>query len=120
MTYQDDRIRGLDAVVLMEVIEHIDPERLPALESTIFEHARPSAVVVTTPNSEYNELYPTLAAGRFRHPDHRFEWTRDELGSWAAGICSRHGYSVEFRTIGDIDERLGSPTQLALFMKVTA
>ena len=120
VTYQDDRIRGLDAVVLMEVVEHIDPERLPALESSIFENARPSAVVVTTPNGEYNELYPTLAAGKFRHPDHRFEWTRDELRSWAAGVCGRHGYAVEFRTIGDIDERLGSPTQMALFTKVTA
>ena len=30
------RHRGLDAVVLMEVIEHIDPERLPALEASVF------------------------------------------------------------------------------------
>lgn len=120
VTYQDDRIRGLDAVVLMEVIEHLDLERLPALESSVFGHARPSAVVVTTPNGEYNELYPTLAAGRFRHPDHRFEWTRDELARWAAGICERHGYSVEFRTIGEIDDQLGSPTQMALFRKVAA
>ncbi len=120
VTYQDNRIRGLDAVVLMEVIEHVDPERLPSLESSVFEHARPSAVVVTTPNGEYNELYPSLAAGKFRHPDHRFEWTRDELGRWAAGICERHGYSVEFRPIGEVDEQLGSPTQMALFRKVAA
>jgi 3' terminal RNA ribose 2'-O-methyltransferase Hen1 len=120
VTYQDDRIRGLDAVVLMEVIEHIDLERLPSLESSVFEHARPSAVVVTTPNGEYNELYPTLAAGRFRHPDHRFEWTRDELARWAAGICERHGYAVEFRAIGEVDAQLGSPTQMALFRKVAA
>jgi 3' terminal RNA ribose 2'-O-methyltransferase Hen1 len=120
VTYQDDRIRGLDAVVLMEVIEHVDLERLPSLESSVFEHARPSAVVVTTPNGEYNELYPTLAAGRFRHPDHRFEWTRDQLGQWAAGICERHGYSVEFRPIGEVDEQLGSPTQMALFRKAVA
>ena len=103
VTYQDDRIGGLDAIVLMEVIEHIDPDRLPSVESSVFGHARPGAVVVTTPNSEYNALYPSLAAGRFRHPDHRFEWTRAEFAAWADGVCERNGYSVEFRTIGDVD-----------------
>jgi 3' terminal RNA ribose 2'-O-methyltransferase Hen1 len=117
VTYQDDRIKDLDAVVLMEVIEHIDPDRLPSVESSVFAHARPAAVVVTTPNSEYNVLYPSLAAGRFRHPDHRFEWTRAEFAAWADGIAGRNGYSVEFRTVGDVDPAAGSPTQLALFRR---
>jgi 3' terminal RNA ribose 2'-O-methyltransferase Hen1 len=117
VTYQDDRIKGLDAAVLMEVIEHIDPERLPSVESSVFAHARPSAVIVTTPNSEFNALYPSLAAGAFRHPDHRFEWTRAEFAEWAKGICDRNGYAVEFRAVGDADPVVGSPTQLALFRK---
>jgi 3' terminal RNA ribose 2'-O-methyltransferase Hen1 len=41
VTYRDDRLAGHDAVVLMEVIEHVDPPRLPALERTVFGHARP-------------------------------------------------------------------------------
>lgn len=117
VTYQDDRIAGLDAVVLMEVIEHVDPERLPSVEAAVFGHAKPGAVIVTTPNAEYNTLYPALAAGRFRHPDHRFEWTRAEFTDWAAGICERNDYSVEFRTVGEVEPTLGSPTQLALFRK---
>jgi 3' terminal RNA ribose 2'-O-methyltransferase Hen1 len=117
LTYQDDRISGLDAAVLMEVIEHVDPERLPSLEKSVFAHARPSAVIVTTPNAEYNALYPKLAAGRFRHPDHRFEWSRDQFRDWAAGVCERNEYTVEYRTVGDVDADLGSPTQLALFRK---
>lgn len=117
VTYQDDRLKDLDAIVLMEVVEHIDPDRLPSVESSIFGHARPSAVIVTTPNSEYNALYPSLAAGRFRHPDHRFEWARAEFVAWADGICERNGYSVEFRTVGDVDPGAGSPTQLALFRR---
>jgi 3' terminal RNA ribose 2'-O-methyltransferase Hen1 len=117
VTYLDDRIVGLDAAVLMEVIEHVDPDRLASVESSVFGHARPNSVIVTTPNSEYNVLYPTLAAGRFRHPDHRFEWTRAEFADWAHGICDRNGYSVEFRTVGDVDVTHGSPTQLALFRK---
>lgn len=118
VTYLDDRIAGLDAAVLMEVIEHVDPDRLASVELSVFGHARPNAVVVTTPNAEYNSLYPSLAAGRFRHPDHRFEWTRAEFAEWAQGVCDRHGYVVEYRPVGDVDSLLGSPTQLALFRKV--
>lgn len=119
VTYQDDRIAGLDAVVLMEVIEHLDPERLPALESTVFGAAAPRAVVVTTPNSEYNTLFDSLPAGAFRHADHRFEWSRAEFGAWAEDIAARNGYSVEYRSVGDVHPDLGSPTQLALFQKAT-
>lgn len=117
VTYQDDRLNSLDAIVLMEVIEHIDPDRLPSVESSVFGHARPGAAVVTTPNSEYNVRYPSLGAGRFRHPDHRFEWTRAEFTAWADGVCERNGYTVEFRTVGEVDRHLGSPTQLALFRR---
>lgn len=118
VTYEDDRIRGLDAVVLMEVVEHIEPSRLDALEATVFGHAAPASVVVTTPNAEYNALYPTLAAGAFRHADHRFEWTRDEFTAWASRVAASHGYTVEHRTVGDVDEVHGSPTQLALFRRI--
>lgn len=119
VTYQDDRLAGLDAIVLMEVIEHVDPERLPALETSVFGAASPNAVVVTTPNDDYNALFESLAAGAFRHPDHRFEWSRAEFAAWADGVALRHGYSVEYRTVGDIDADRGSPTQLALFRKAT-
>jgi 3' terminal RNA ribose 2'-O-methyltransferase Hen1 len=117
VTYLDDRIAGLDAAVLMEVIEHVDPDRLGSVETSVFGHARPGAVIVTTPNSDYNVLFPSLAAGRLRHPDHRFEWSRAEFADWAHGICERNDYTVEFRTVGDVDAEHGSPTQLALFRR---
>jgi 3' terminal RNA ribose 2'-O-methyltransferase Hen1 len=119
VTYSDDRIAGLDAVVLMEVVEHVDPERLPALEASVFQAARPVAVVVTTPNAEHNVRFASLAAGRFRHPDHRFEWTRDEFRTWAQAVGDRHGYTVEHRPVGDDDPEVGPPTQLALFRRHT-
>lgn len=119
VTYSDDRIAGLDAVVLMEVVEHVDPERLPALEASVFQAARPAAVVVTTPNAEHNVRFASLAAGRFRHPDHRFEWTRDEFRTWAQAVGDRHGYTVEHRPVGDDDPEVGPPTQLALFRRHT-
>ena len=101
----------------MEVIEHIDPPRLGALERSVFGWARPGTVVVTTPNAEYNELFPGLAAGATRHRDHRFEWTRAEFTDWAAGVAARHGYQVAESGIGAEDQRLGRPTQLAVFTR---
>jgi 3' terminal RNA ribose 2'-O-methyltransferase Hen1 len=113
LTYRDDRLRGYDAAVLMEVVEHLDPPRLPALEASVFGHAKPGAVVVTTPNAEYNVNYPGLTG--MRHSDHRFEWTRAEFAAWAARVAETYGYSVALRPVGEVDEATGSPTQLALF-----
>jgi 3' terminal RNA ribose 2'-O-methyltransferase Hen1 len=116
LTYHDDRLIGYDAAVLMEVIEHVDEVRLPALERAVFGHAAPHTVIVTTPNVEYNVRYETLDG--HRHDDHRFEWTRAQFTDWTAGVGSRHGYHVEIRPVGDVDEAVGSPTQLAIFRKV--
>ncbi|GIE96309.1 3' terminal RNA ribose 2'-O-methyltransferase Hen1 [Paractinoplanes rishiriensis] len=113
LTYRDDRLRGYDAAVLMEVIEHVDPPRLPALEATVFGHARPRAVVVTTPNAEYNVHYEGLSG--MRHSDHRFEWTRAEFEDWARRTADRYGYAVTFRPVGEEHETTGPPTQLAIF-----
>ncbi|GGN80809.1 3' terminal RNA ribose 2'-O-methyltransferase Hen1 [Actinoplanes lobatus] len=113
LTYRDDRLRGFDAAVLMEVIEHIDLPRLPALEAAVFGHARPGAVIVTTPNVEYNVHYEGLSG--MRHSDHRFEWTRAEFAAWAESVAAAHGYTVTIRGVGEADEVTGAPTQLALF-----
>ncbi|HEU4349774.1 MAG TPA: 3' terminal RNA ribose 2'-O-methyltransferase Hen1, partial [Actinoplanes sp.] len=118
LTYRDDRLRGFDAAVLMEVIEHLDPPRLPALEASVFGHAHPETVIVTTPNAEYNVRYEGLTG--MRHSDHRFEWTRAEFQTWARQTAQMHGYAVEFRGVGESDESLGTPTQLALFRKADA
>ncbi|MCL2091302.1 MAG: 3' terminal RNA ribose 2'-O-methyltransferase Hen1 [Micrococcales bacterium] len=113
LTYTDTRLAGFDAAVLMEVIEHVDPERLPALERVVFGAAHPGAVLVTTPNSEYNPNYEGLTG--MRHPDHRFEWTREEFRAWAERVAAEYGYTVELRGIGDLDPDRGTPTQMAVF-----
>jgi 3' terminal RNA ribose 2'-O-methyltransferase Hen1 len=115
LVYRDDRLKGFGAATLIEVIEHLDPPRLTALERVLFEATRPTFVVVTTPNREFNVRFEGLPAGRFRHGDHRFEWTREEFRAWCARQCERFSYDVEYHSVGDDDPTLGPPTQLALF-----
>lgn len=117
LMYSDKRLSGYDAATVVEVIEHLDAPRLTAFERTVFEFARPGTIVVTTPNVEYNVLFPTLPAGRMRHRDHRFEWTRREFQAWAERNAARFGYAVRFLPVGPVDPHLGPPTQLALFTR---
>jgi hypothetical protein len=99
------------------VVEHVDPERLPALERAVFGFAAPATVIVTTPNVEYNPHFATLPAGAKRHPDHRFEWTRAQFRTWAQHTAANHGYQVSFRPVGPEHPDAGPPTQLAVFTK---
>lgn len=115
LTYHDRRLAGYDAAALVEVIEHVDPERLPHVERVVFEKARPGLVVVTTPNRDYNVRFATLPPGQFRHADHRFEWTRAEFGGWANRVAQRFGYGVRFEPLGEVDPELGPPSQMAIF-----
>lgn len=119
LAYTDRRLKGYDAAVLSEVIEHLDLPRLPALEYAVFGSARPRTVLVTTPNVEYNVRWETLPAGHSRHGDHRFEWTREEFRSWARTVAGRHGYDVEFTPVGLDDPEVGPPTQMAVFTLAT-
>jgi len=114
LIYRDRRLEGFDVAAVVEVVEHLDPPRLSAFERAVFEFARPAAVVLTTPNREYNVTWENVGVARLRHPDHRFEWTRQEFRDWAEGVARRHGYGVRFLPIGPEDEVLGSPTQMAV------
>jgi 3' terminal RNA ribose 2'-O-methyltransferase Hen1 len=118
LTYEDPRFAGYDAAVLMEVIEHVDPPRLAALERVVLGAARPGLVVVTTPNVEYNVLYEGLSG--CRHADHRFEWTRAELTAWAERVAAAYGYTATVGGIGDVDPVLGQPTQLVVLRRSEA
>jgi 3' terminal RNA ribose 2'-O-methyltransferase Hen1 len=115
LTYRDDRLANFDAAAIVEVIEHLDRARLAAFERVVFEHARPTMAVVTTPNREFNVLWPSLPAGQMRHSDHRFEWTRDEFRHWANGVAGRFNYGVRFLPVGPESPEVGSPSQLGVF-----
>jgi len=117
LMYRDKRLAGYDAATVVEVIEHLDQARLAAFERVLFEFARPATVVVTTPNVEYNAVFADLPAGKFRHHDHRFEWTRGEFAAWARRIGQEHNYNFRLLPVGPEDTSLGAPTQMACFAR---
>lgn len=116
LTYRDARLTGFDAAAVIEVVEHLDADRLDAFRKFVFREVRPKTVVLTTPNGEYNTKFG-LPPGRFRHRDHRFEWTRAEFQTWVDAVGAEFGYSATISFIGDEDETLGAPTQMAVFLK---
>lgn len=118
LIYCDRRIAGFDAAAVVEVIEHLDAPRLTAFERILFEYARPATVVLTTPNREYNVKWETLPAGKFRHRDHRFEWTRAEFQNWANRVAERFNYQVRFVSVGPVDPVVGPPTQTGIFERL--
>ncbi|MEM1324409.1 MAG: 3' terminal RNA ribose 2'-O-methyltransferase Hen1 [Bacteroidota bacterium] len=115
LTYKDDRLSGFDAAALVEVIEHMDEDRLPAFERVVFEFAQPKTVILTTPNGDYNVLFENLSAGTMRHTDHRFEWSRTQFQNWATQVAEKHNYQVRFASIGEENEKVGAPSQMAIF-----
>ena len=118
LTYRDKRFEGYDCACVIEVIEHIEPLRLPAFARSLFGFARPRTVILTTPNREYNAKYEHLPANALRHEDHRFEWTRAEFAAWTRDICQMYGYACEISGIGEEDPEHGAPTQMAVFSMI--
>jgi 3' terminal RNA ribose 2'-O-methyltransferase Hen1 len=117
LLYRDKRLSGYQAAALVEVIEHMDPGRLDLVERILFEQIAPETLVLTTPNQEYNRLWPSLPAGKFRHHDHHFEWTRGEFQGWATGVAGQYHYQVRFAPIGPEHPELGAPTQMGVFTR---
>jgi SAM-dependent methyltransferase len=112
----DPTLRGFDAAVMVETIEHIDADRLSLVERAVFATIAAPLVVVTTPNADFNPLIG-VPAHRFRHPDHRFEWGRERFARWVEGVGSRHGYAVRLGDLGGTVPGLGGPSQMAVFTR---
>jgi len=115
LTYRDKRMEGFDAAALVEVIEHLEEDRLEAMERVVFELAKPLTVIVTTPNKEYNVLFENMSEEQMRHDDHRFEWTRAEFEKWGSKVATKNNYFVDFLPIGDEEQDVGAPSQMAIF-----
>ena len=114
--YYDERLKNKDVIILCEVIEHIDEERLKKAMRLILDDYKPQALIITTPNQEYNEVYEMTDAKR--HLDHRFEWTREEFEKSVCADWNHSGnYTLEFEGIGEAHEVYGHPTQMCKFVR---
>ena len=117
LLYADQRTKEYDAGVMVEVIEHLEENRLGDMEKAVFQFARPGYVIITTVNAEYNVKYEKLTAGTFRHTDHRFEWTRSQFEAWGNRVAELYKYTVTYQPVGELDEAVGASSQLAIFKR---
>ncbi|XP_033321982.2 hen1 methyltransferase [Megalopta genalis] len=117
VTHNDKKLENTDAVICIELIEHLYPDTLRDLPENIFGFIKPKVAIMTTPNAEFNVLFPHFSG--FRHPDHKFEWTRQQFQDWAKNITSKYpDYEVTFDGIckgPEGSEHLGACTQMAIF-----
>ncbi len=111
---RDPRFLGHDIAVMAESIEHVSPESLSQVENAIFAFARPTHIIVTTPNREYNPLLNPRFRG-MRHPDHKFEWDRRKFAAWCEGVAARQGYALETFGMGWVHPAFGAASQGAHF-----
>ena len=63
-------------------IEHLEPPVLESLPKNLFGQLQPHMIILTTPNADFNVLFPGFSG--FRHWDHKFEWRRHEFKEWLA------------------------------------
>ncbi|KAH9645783.1 hypothetical protein HF086_012510 [Spodoptera exigua] len=75
----DYRLIGCDAVIAIEMIEHMLPHDLERLVHTVFGFIKPWVVIFTTPNADFNVLFKALEKNGLRRMDHFFEWTREQF-----------------------------------------
>merc|ERR550539_1294435 len=120
---KDARLENVDAVTAIELIEHLHPDTLKAFPEVVFAHMRPKLAVITTPNRDFNVLFPNFE-GPFRHWDHKFEFTRNEFKEWALEIVAKYTeYRVTFDGVGEqplhieSEEDLGFCSQIATFIR---
>ncbi|KAH0557226.1 hypothetical protein KQX54_001967 [Cotesia glomerata] len=118
---KDRRLVNTDAVIAIELIEHLYPETLSKVPEVIFGLMKPQVAIITTPNSDFNVLFPNFSGSR--HPDHKFEWSRLEFQTWCSQVTSRYPeYVVEFSGVGEGppgSEHLGPCSQIGIFTKST-
>lgn len=114
----DPNLSGCDAVLAVEIIEHLYPDILDALPYNIFGFIAPKLVIITTPNADFNVVFKKM--GKFRHFDHKFEWTREQFQDWSLNCCCRFpNYTVEFFGCGEAPlnhPNIGYCSQIGLFL----
>lgn len=118
---RDSRLQGFDAVTCIELVEHLHEDDLRELPKTIFGFVQPKVAVMTTPNRDFNVVFPDLQG--MRHWDHKFEWSREEFESWCSEILRKYpDYTVEYTGVGEDPtgkfQSVGHCSQIAVFRRL--
>lgn len=120
VTDRDARLRGFDLALSIELIEHLPVPDVERFSEVLFGYMAPVHAIISTPNSDFNPLLPGLRG--FRHPDHKFEWTRQEFQSWAEKVCAQFGYEVDITGVGQAPDgrqaQFGFCSQIAVFHRL--
>lgn len=119
LTVFDPRFANVDVITAIEVVEHLEEPTLKLFAESVFGRYRPQLVLVTTPNRDFNVLFPQLEEGKWRHWDHKFEWTRAEFVDWCDGIVKSYpDYEIVVKDGVGYEpgrEDLGPCSQIVLF-----
>jgi len=97
-----------DAVLCLEVLEHLESNPLRDLPKAVFGMLQPSVAIFTTPNKDYNIVLRRIFGrltyqDKFRHWDHKFEWTREEFRNWCTQVEEQYPeYSYELEDTGTV------------------
>lgn len=83
--------------LFVEVIEHMPIDKASKLIKSVIFKTNPEKIIITTPNRSFNKYFSSPDG--FRHKDHFFEFTEDELREF---ILQFNNYSPEYFKIGDI------------------
>lgn len=90
------KFQHTSAVVMTEVIEHLEPEILASTSHRLFGWLKPDLVILTTPHAPSHMRLP---AARLHELGHWFEWDKSEFEAWSTGIATKYGYSVDIDLI---------------------
>ncbi|KAH7971199.1 hypothetical protein HPB49_020170 [Dermacentor silvarum] len=90
------------------------------MPDTIFGFIQPKIAVITTPNRDFNVVFPELQG--MRHWDHKFEWSRTEFEEWCSQVLKCYpNYMVHYSGVGDAPSQkyqgVGHCSQIATFRR---
>lgn len=115
-------LQGVEVVTAIELIEHLDLCVLDKFSDTVLGVIKPKLWIVTTPNRDYNELFPDWPGPEARrHWDHKFEWSRNEFKNWIEEVVVKYpDYYVQMEGVGyhqqeEYHESHGPASQIVIF-----
>ena len=91
VTYADARLAGLDAAVLMEVIEHVDPPRLPALGAGRLRRGAAGGCRRDDAELRAQRAVRVASGRRFPAPGSPVRVDAGGVPRWAEEVCVRTG-----------------------------